>query len=575
MYLPALSIVAGIAFLLALIGVSTYRNLDRQKAAALGALGQQGKALIQALEAGARTGMMMPMWSEDAVDTLVKEISRNEAIGYVYIIEPDGKIAHRGGAVKPAGIEYPFTPPESTSQILDTIRSQPDGSTYYELAKLFNPYSPPPGAGHSPHMMGPGRDASGHHHVGDMVVIGFKMTAYSEARRADIQHAFMMAGVLLLLGTGVLFFIIVIQNFYLVDKTLKQTKDYTRQVLANMANGLIGIDTAGRVTSYNQKALELLGLNDAGFRENHLSALIDFKACGIEATLEQCQVHLEKEFQHRKASGEHVALALSSTPILDESGSCQGAVLLLRDLTEIKRLETQLRRAERLAAVGRLAAGVAHEIRNPLSSIRGFAQFLQRSLNGQPREQDYAATMVAEVDRIDRVVSGLLSLARPVETKPAACSIPDLVHHVIRLVAGDARSRDISLDIDVAAGVGPARVDPNQITQALLNLVLNALHAVAPGGVVTIGAAIEESGGLRLWVSDNGCGIPTELLDKVFDPFFTTSSRGTGLGLAMVQQIVEGHRGEITVESPLTEDRRGCRFTIRIPDAAVGGRQVG
>jgi two-component system sensor histidine kinase HydH len=572
MYLPAISILAGVGLLLALLGVSTYRNLDRQRAAALESLNRQGTALLQALEAGARTGMMMPMWSEDAVGNLIREISRNEAIGYVYILEPDGRIPHRAGAIKPAAVNLPAPASITAGEILETIRSLPDGSHYYELAKRFEPYAfPPDSMMHRGPMMGAYGSESDHSHEGDLVVIGLKLAPFFQARRADIQHALLMVGVLLLLGSAALFFIIIIQNYYLVDKTLNQTKSYTRQVLASMANGLIGIDLKGRITSYNLKALELLGLKEESFQETDLNTLIDFKAYGVEATLNQCREVLERELFYRKPSGEEIPLSFSSTPILDETGACQGAVLVLRDLTELKRLETKLRRAEKLATAGQLAAGVAHEIRNPLSSVRGFAQFLKHSLKDRPQEQDCAATIVEEVDRINGVVSDLLSLARPVETMPVECSIPEVVRHVERLVALDARSGDIHLKIDIADGIEHCRVDPNQVTQALLNLVLNALHAAEPGGTVHVGAATAETGELRLWVSDNGHGIRPEHMDKIFDPFFTTRSHGTGLGLAIVQQIVESHNGEITVESAQAPDQRGCKFTIRIPSVCAGG----
>lgn len=570
MYLPAVSIVAGVLVLLALLGVSTYRNLNRQRAAAMEALYSQANTLLEALEAGARTGMMLPMWSEDSVDTLIKEVSRNESISYISLVSPDGTITHHGGAIRPSAIIPPSIPPDDDTRIHQEVRSLPDGSAVYQLAKRFQPYPFLPGTDqHERVISTPYGDAFSHSHKGDLVVIGLRMTAFSEARRADLHHAFLMAGVLLLLGTAALFFIIVIQNFYLVDKTLKQTKDYTRQVVASMANGLIGVDPDGRITSYNHRALELLGVDDARLKEIGLNAILDDHAKGVHATLNQGEAVLEKELVHRKPSGELIPLALSSTPILDEAGACLGSVLELRDLTEIKRLETKLRRAEKLAAIGQLAAGVAHEIRNPLSSIRGFAQFLKHALKGQPQEQDYAATMVAEVDRINRVVSNLLSLARPLETKPAECSIPELVGHVARLVADDARVRDVTLTTDIAADIGRCRIDPNQLTQALLNLMLNALQAVEPGGSVRIGADTDEAGGLQIRVSDDGHGIPREHLDKIFDPFFTTRSRGTGLGLAIVHQIVDNHNGEIEVESPAAQGRRGTCFTIRIPGVRI------
>jgi two-component system sensor histidine kinase HydH len=568
LYLPALSIVAGVVLLFALIGISTYRNLDRQKATALAALRNQGMLLLQALEAGARTGLMMPMWSEDSVDTLIGEIGRNESIAYIYLAEAGGGVSHHGGALQPEQIPRRPEAPAEEGRIQETVRSLPGGDTVYELAKRFHPELLSPRGGRPHRMMTPQGEAFLHSHAGDLAVVGLRMNAYLEARRADIQHAVLMAVVLLLLGSAVFFFIIVIQNSYLVDRTLKRTKDYTRQVLASMASGLIGIDPLGQVTSYNAQALELLGLDASRLRQAGIRELPGMPPAGVDAVFDPCAAGHERELLYRKPSGEKIPLALSIAPIPDDGGACQGAVIVLRDLTEIKRLEAQLRRAEKQAAIGRLAAGVAHEIRNPLSSIRGFAQFLGRSLKDRPREQDYAATMVAEVDRINGVVSNLLSLARPVEARPEDCSIPERIDHVLRLVADEARAREIRIRADVAPGLESWRADPAQLTQALLNLLLNALQAASPGGSVRIGAARDENGALRIEVSDDGPGIPAENLERIFDPFFTTRSHGTGLGLTIVQQIVEAHQGEIKAESPIGEGGGGCRFTVRLPPPA-------
>ena len=277
MFLPALSIIAGVLLLLALFGVSTYRNLNRQKAAALEALHSQGIVLLEALEAGARTGMMMPMWNEDSVDTLIKEICRNEVIAYIYLIRPDGKVSHAGGAIQPLEITFPSTPAEIDNQVIEQIRTLPDRTTVYELARRFQPYPLLPGSNHHGHMIPtPHGEAFAHSHKGDVVVIGLKMTSFSEARQADLLHAFMMAGVLLLLGSAVLFFIIVIQNYYLVNKAFDQTRDYTRQVLASLPNGLIGIDSTGRITSYNHQIVELLGLDNSRLKEASLKEMYHF-----------------------------------------------------------------------------------------------------------------------------------------------------------------------------------------------------------------------------------------------------------------------------------------------------------
>jgi two-component system sensor histidine kinase HydH len=285
---------------------------------------------------------------------------------------------------------------------------------------------------------------------------------------------------------------------------------------------------------------------------------------GINDTLSHGRRVLDREVLHHQNTGESVPLALSATPIVGNDGNTRGAVIILRDLREIKRLEEEVRRSEKLAAIGKLAASVAHEIRNPLSSIRGFARFLRHELSDRPREQEYAEVMVKEVDRINGVVNDLLTFSRPVGAELAPTDPRELLDHTLRLVQVDAQARGVEIHTDIAANLTRVELDANQLTQALLNLLLNALQVSDSGATVELGAAAHGSL-LRIWVEDGGPGIPAENMEKVFDPFFTTRERGTGLGLAIVRTIVENHRGEIRVESPPSGRKHGSRFTICLP----------
>jgi two-component system sensor histidine kinase HydH len=200
-----------------------------------------------------------------------------------------------------------------------------------------------------------------------------------------------------------------------------------------------------------------------------------------------------------------------------------------------------------------------------LSSIRGFAQYLQRSLKDNPQQQEYAETMVTEVDRINTVVTDLLTIARPMEADLVPTDVTELIEHAIRLVQADARSRDINIEPKIS-DLSKIPLDSNQMAQAILNLLLNALQAVNPGGRIEVGAEMDPSiSRLRIWVEDNGAGISASQKEKIFDPFFTTRKKGTGLGLAIVHKIVENHDGEINLQSPPDGKTRGCRFTIDVP----------
>jgi len=564
MYLPAISIVGVVLLLMVLIGISTLRNLDRQEKTALNFLHRQAMAVLDSLEAGARAGMVMPMWGEEAIRSLIQETGKNEDIAYVYLYDEEGMIVHHSDPIQ-NGRRTRWKPPFSDgNQVKSRVRELTDGSHVYEVAKRFSPYSgsaPLPGdrstIAHG-HMMGVQL------HRDTVIVLGLRMTAFEEAHTADLHHALIMAAILMALGSGALFFIFVIQNYYLVDKTLKQTQDYTAQVVASMANGLLSVDPQGKVVSFNRLALEMLGLEESNIEGMNLREVLDFEASGIDDTLTRCIPVLDREIQHRSGSGERVPLGLSATPILNGDAVCRGAVIILRDLREIKRLEEKIRRSEKLAAVGKLAAGVAHEIRNPLSSIRGFAQFLRHALSENPKEQEYAEVMVTEVDRINKVVTDLLTFSSPMKAEPASINIGELIKHAVRLVEADAKGRGVEIQSEVSPDLTEVELDANQMTQALLNLLLNAIQMSEGGGKVKVGAAMDRAG-LRLWVEDDGPGISMEHTDKIFDPFFTTRDKGTGLGLAIVHSIVESHRGDIRVESPTPGKTRGSRFTMNIP----------
>ena len=565
LYLPALSIVAVVLLLLVLISISTYRNLGREKTMALHFLYRQGMTVLLSIEAGARAWMMLPMWQDDSIGSLIQETGKNVDIAYVYLMDQNGKVIHHSNPDASVDSSIPKPVIEDDDGVITRIRKFPGDIQVYELVKIFSPLPAPDTIPAITDRSEHGDIVKPHLHRGDIIVLGMKMTAYEQARRSDLQHALIMAAILVTLGAGALFFIFVIQNYYLVGKTLEQTEDYTRQVVANMPNGLLSIDTRGRIVSYNRLSLELLGLQESDVRALNLKTIIDFQASGIDQTLAHCRPILEREIQHKSKSGEMIPLSMSATPILEEDDQCQGAVIVLRDLREIKQLEEKVRRSEKLAAIGKLAAGVAHEIRNPLSSIRGFAQFLSQGLKDSPREQAYAQTMVSEVDRINRVVTDLLTFARPTKAEPVPADVTELVEHCVRLVQADADSRNITLRKNIT-DLSKVRLDTNQLTQALLNLLLNAMQAVKSGGTIEIGAALKPSDDrLLLWVEDNGAGIQPDKFEKIFDPFYTTRAKGTGLGLAIVHKIVENHQGEIGVESPPAGKKKGSRFTLFLP----------
>ena len=559
LYLPALTIIAVVLILLVLISISTYRNLDREEKSAMLFLHSQGLSLLRALEAGARTGMMMSIWEEDSVGQLIRETAKDDSVAYLYMMDGNGKLLHHYGRyMETVSVEQNQVPADR-NQVISRILKLEDGTSVYELSKRFSPLT-------TPLEIASRRELKRSHTLDDdIIVLGLIMRNFDEIRRLDFHHAMIMAAILVITGSGALFFIVVTQNYYVVNRTLKQTQDYSRIVFTNMPIGLLSIDLTGKVVAYNPKVLEILDLDEGAILKKGIDQIIDFQGFSLNRTPTGCDTVLEKELLHRRNSDRVIPISLTLTPIIDDDRICRGALIIIRDLSEIKRLEEKVRRSEKLAAVGELAAGLAHEIRNPLSSIRGFAQFFKHTLKDHPREQEYAQTMVAEIDRINRVVTDLLSMARPKKPELQLADVGGLVRRAADLVRSEAKSRNLVLDIFIQPNMKPVPVDESLITQALLNLLLNAIQTVEPGSHVVVGTELEPGNQLFVWVEDDGPGIPISLQQRVFEPFYTTREAGTGLGLAIVRSIAENHEGTVQLASPPQGLEHGCRFTIAIP----------
>ncbi len=225
-------------------------------------------------------------------------------------------------------------------------------------------------------------------------------------------------------------------------------------------------------------------------------------------------------------------------------------------------IEEQLRRADRLSALGELSAGMAHEIRNPLGSIRGTAEILKEGIDPSDRRHEFAGILVKEVERLNRVVEDFLRFARPAPAERGRFSAAELIEGVVQLTSRQAQKHAVSIDCDLPP-VPAIDGDAGQIRQAFLNLVLNAIQAMPRGGRLQVSLRSQKDEVVAVF-HDNGPGISAENLQKIFNPFFTTRSEGIGLGLAITHRIIDGNGGRIEVESRVGE---GTCFTVYLPAA--------
>lgn len=250
------------------------------------------------------------------------------------------------------------------------------------------------------------------------------------------------------------------------------------------------------------------------------------------------------------------------TVMLQEHRVVRATVAALR--ADNEKLLESLKRTDRLAVLGRMAATMAHELRNPLSSIRGFTQLFRKKAAAAHDTNmcQYADLVISEVDRLNKVITSMLDFSRPVEAQMERGSLQPVIENALRLIKGDAESRHVTITAAIAPNLPQVALDKNLMTQALINLCINALDAMPRGGDLTITAECERGGWVRVSVRDTGKGIAKPLLGQIFEPFFTTKPNGTGLGLATVDNIIAEHGGRIQVES---EEGRGTVFHIDLP----------
>ncbi len=366
-------------------------------------------------------------------------------------------------------------------------------------------------------------------------------------------------------------------------RTIRDMVRHNENVLQSLQTGLITVDRAGLIMSANQAASQLLGRS-----QNQMSALT------LEDVLPRVRVPTPNEglqrFRTTLTSGadedSSTPVELRISPLWDRDQQRSGSLLLLEDLTEIVSMEDRVKRAERLAALGRLSAGIAHEIRNPLASVSGCLELLQAGPDFSEEDRRLMGIAVREVDRLAALVTNLLEYARPRPLMRMELDLLELAREVATACAQDPVFAQIHVEVtgsegsaDAGDADGLVNVDAAQLRQVLWNLYRNAAEGTAEsadesaaeeGQKQTVEVAVtrmtrEDSPGVQVTVTDHGSGIPAEDQTHIFEPFYTTKEGGTGLGLAIVHRIVDEHEGTIEVQSPLSEGT-GTRFTLHLPD---------
>lgn len=352
---------------------------------------------------------------------------------------------------------------------------------------------------------------------------------------------------------------------------LVHVKDYTQAILRSITSGVITVGPDGSVATANPAAERILGMTEDQLVPKRLDTLFEHAGGlgdGLERVLSGRVPKLVSDTQLVTKDGKTIHAQVSISRLRDVGGRALGAVVTIEDVSEVKALTDHLIRADRLAALGELTAGVAHEVRNPLGIIRASVQLVEDVHADPQRVREATRVIKQEIDRLDKVIKALLDFGRPSAPTLRPTNIEDVIADVVLFTRRFAGQAQVDIQTEYAASTPFVSGDADQLKQVFVNLVSNAVQAMEESGGTIKVRVWDDDGFVFVSVADTGRGIPAEDLGKIFDPFYSTRDDGTGLGLTIVHRIVDQHGGRIDVES---SPGSGTRFTVALPAAQERG----
>lgn len=350
------------------------------------------------------------------------------------------------------------------------------------------------------------------------------------------------------------------------------------RVVDNIDRAVIAIDSDGRVVLINPAAQAFTGLSERQSLGRHFETLFagQDKILALVRTAMTAgrSISDDENILLQRPSASPLPVSLSVSPIFSERGDQDGVVLIIRDLSRLRELEEAVRRADRLSMLGTLAAGLAHEIKNPLGGIKGAAQLLAMELEADSPLREYTGVMIKEAERVNGIIEELMDLARPRPPHFSEVNIAKILGDIVLFQKEAHRGKSIEFVLSLDPSIPPLRGDENLLTRLFLNLIKNAAEAIDREGRIEIFSKVASDYHLQnperrrpvplivVEIRDNGRGLPPEELEKIFTPFYTTKNRGSGLGLATCQKIVDSHQGFLRVES---EPGKGTVLAVSLP----------
>ncbi len=592
-------LLAAAAGLLIIIVVTfAFHNFRLEQRLMTSAMAQKAAMLMRVLHSGSRAsyinGLRKDYWNNDPwnvhVQRVVDHLAEDPDLQFLALVDAKGKIiAHsdhsRVGSMQP----LPEIPDERTigenePQMVFSVHATKEYGRVFEAAREFSPVFPamaplplrPSRGGHKDFFLHKREEnrpmmrffpEGGPTRTHFFVLVGLDMQGFDRTMGRLRLQIVMLSVAMLLVGFGGWFSLSVVQSYRVSQKTLEDIQAYTSLLIAKLPVGVIATDASGRITTWNQAVAQLTGIAKkmvTGKKPESIlpESLAVFFQKGMD----------EKGGQNQREKASSVRISFGARrcellchPLLitDSQQQYMGKVLLISDVTEIKSLEQRMRENERLAAIGRMAGGVAHEVRNPLSSIKGLALLLKNKFPAGSKEQDTAELLIQETERMNRTITEMLSFTRPTALHLNPVDLAALLQRSLELIRAEVIEASIDTRLEVQEGLLPVLGDVDRLQQVIMNVLLNAMQAMEKGGKLTVTLANKEDlNDVELRIHDTGEGIAPDLLSQAFYPYFTTKQGGTGIGLAISQKIVVDHGGSIDLES---EPGKGTTVIILLP----------
>ncbi len=586
-YASPLLFASACVLLTVIIGVFAVNNVQREKQLMTSALSQEGQAILNLVAASTRASLRRSLMRGELDEQMWRQIVRqviesgsdHPGIVGLYLVTSTGEIVAHSDQTRDGSI----LDDETTGFLRQhEARREPfrivtggDGREVFQLALPFAVANTTRMMPH-PHEMGRGRqgrplerlhapdfqlflDRIGHREYFWVAELGLE--TFHQAVRQQFIQVGVLSLVLLLVGIGGILSLMTLQGLRGSQIRLTRMREFTDLLVSSLPLGLIATGPDDRVRTCNASACSMLRLEEQHVLGKPSTAVLPER---FRDLLSPRSITAEKnrwEVTLPERDGGATSLHVVRLPLEDPDRQQAGMLLLIQDLSQIRALESELARVERDAAIGKMAAGVAHEIRNPLSSIKGLAILLQGRLQQDALGRETVGLLVTEVERLNRSIGELLDYARPTQLEIAPVEIDAVVAKAVTLLRSDAVAAGIEIKEHYRCGGLHLAVDQDRLIQVVLNLGLNAIQAMDRGGTLSV-ATDRDGDRLKISITDDGPGIAPELIDTVFDPYVTTKPEGTGLGLALSKKIVDDHRGRLTLVSTVGQ---GTTAVIDLP----------